>query len=1032
MSQILKIFIIMQMCFIALVDAQTRNNFVPGAVRIKVKPGMYVNETDVMSVSNIASDRLRYCLMNFGCRSISKIFIGSRLADTLAHDMYGNPVILNDLSGWIDLQFDTSIADDRIIDSLRSIPGILRVEKIKLINVINDGFSSEISTQDKQRKQWALFNPDNRNPDGSGHDINATVAWDFQKGRDDVVVAVVDDGVQHDHPDLDISGIRSRVIAGRYFRVYYCPWPFKCTEEDDNSDPTGTNDHGTKIAGVIGAITDNTPNSIAGVMWNCKIMPIRVLPTGIPDGIAKGIDWARQSGAHIFNLSFETGGEDEMIIKEAIGNAYLQGRIVCAAMGNVYNTYTTFPAAYFGVIAVGGTDKLDNRWFDPVTGSGSSAGNHISVSAPAEKYRTTTIGGQYTDDQHLFGGTSLATPLVSGSAGLILSQSLDRGLNLTNDDVKHLLERTADDQGSTGWDTEYGYGRINVGNAIKKLSPPYEVQHAVLTNGNRQLQQDDLTLAILPQYYPPQLNQDYYGESSRHKVSWHVTFAAPYAETPLVWVRERETRGWEPSNPNFGIPYARIYNLNANGFDVETYIYFIGGGLGGSVQKWWPGDTDDPQSWVAYTVVGRRIITSPTSLTSVFTTTQQIRLSWQDQSNNEVSFQVERSTDGTNYSVIGEVTTNGNGSGTRTFDDPNILQDVTYYYRVRGSAQEFVSSYSNTSTITIPTLVAVSQNLPVNGATNVHLQPTLTWYLTPGAQSYHVQVDNQNPPQAPFIFENSNVTAISVQTNGLGYSTPYYWQVKAKNAFGDGPWSSVRSFTTSIPPPATPQNFDVTPTSNGCSIDPPEGPEFFGGEESFIGGEQSSLDGGGGGCDLTKLTWDLCPGTGNSIEIARGTSSNDLRYYASVSYSSTCYTDNVCFVGLTVYYYKIRAVNDGGYSAWSPIFSNGATKIGVKNNEGKNITSGFILKQNIPNPFNPVTIINYELPSDCYVTLKVYNTLGKEVSTLVEMVQDAGNRSVTFDATLLQSSVYFYRIIAVPLTGSREIYTATKKMLIAK
>jgi subtilisin family serine protease len=451
--------------------AQT-SRYAPGVVLVKANPGVLRAHVNTMNLENLEVDSLRTLLSSLGVRTIEKVFMDSRPSDTLAVDLNGNPVKLIDLSGWLKLEFDEGANLTALKKVLSSAPGI---EKAHLDPFIErtDTFPNEIDNAVKQRLQWGLYNPDAR-AGGQVRDINAPAAWDIQRGRNDVVAAVLDDGVDHSHLDLD-PGSRSRVIFG-----------WNLINNNNNTMPEAGSTHGTRVAGVIGAITDNGfvygQNSVAGVMWNCSLMPLK---TGlVVSQKSSAVNWARTNGAHIVNMSFtmlapawgEPGAGDFEILKEAIANAYKQGLALPSSMGNNNSSTTYYPAGLFGAIAVGGTDKFDVRW------TNSNYGSHISVVAPAEDYRTTNPGGTYVQ----FGGTSLATPLVAGAAGLILSQSRDRGLNLSNDDVKHLLEKTADNvEGMLGqnWHQEYGYGRINVGRAMSALNTPYTVTRTTLTGG---------------------------------------------------------------------------------------------------------------------------------------------------------------------------------------------------------------------------------------------------------------------------------------------------------------------------------------------------------------------------------------------------------------------------------------------------------------------------------------------------------------------------------------------------------------------
>lgn len=211
-----------------------------------------------------------------------------------------------------------------------------------------------------------------------------------------MIVAVLDGGVDYTHTDLD-PGDRSRVIQGID------------TGDDDNDpmdnlpddDPDSFAGHGTKIAGVIGARTDNG-QQVAGVMWNCSIMPVKMVRNGgiriphivdwdwstsaFPSDVADAIDYAVGHGAHVINLSYsfpDMGWPiNDMILQvpllyDAINNAYQNNVVITASMGNDYenNNSVRYPAGFDEqVIAVGATNSNGTRR------SSSNTGSHISLS----------------------------------------------------------------------------------------------------------------------------------------------------------------------------------------------------------------------------------------------------------------------------------------------------------------------------------------------------------------------------------------------------------------------------------------------------------------------------------------------------------------------------------------------------------------------------------------------------------------------------------------------------------------------------
>jgi thermitase len=262
-------------------------------------------------------------------------------------------------------------------------------------------------------QQWSLNNT-GQTGGKIDADIDAPEAWDIATGTNSVKIAIVDTGVDLDHPDL--SG---KLTAGYDF-------------VNNDSIPQDDNGHGTHVAGTASAVTNNGVG-VAGVCWGCSIMPVKVLDasgSGTDSQVASGIIWAADQGARVINLSLGGYGAVK-VMSDAVAYAYNLGAVVVAARGNDGNSTPHYPAAYPQVISVGATDHNDKRpWF-------SSYGPDLEVAAPGDN-----ILSSYWDNIYATGsGTSMATPHVSGLAGLLLS------LNpaLTQDNVRSILKHTADD-----------------------------------------------------------------------------------------------------------------------------------------------------------------------------------------------------------------------------------------------------------------------------------------------------------------------------------------------------------------------------------------------------------------------------------------------------------------------------------------------------------------------------------------------------------------------------------------------------------
>ena len=291
--------------------------------------------------------------------------------------------------------------------------------------------------------QWHLNNT-GQSGGTPGADINAPAAWEITTGNPNIVVAVLDEGVDTDHPDLI-----DNIVAGYDFDDY-----------DSDPNPIGNGAHGTACAGLI-AGKGNNGIGITGVAWNCKIMPIRI-PFGdvyvIESDIATAIRWAANNGADILSNSWGwPGSYSSPTIYSAIIDVTTQGGIgrdgkgcvVLFASGNWESGGPVmYPAKYPEVIAVGATDHNDNIWYY------SGSGPELDIVAPSGDCNllgniwTTDIVGSagynnrnpsildYTDKM---GGTSAACPIAAGAAALVLSLEP----TLTNNFVQDALQDSA-------------------------------------------------------------------------------------------------------------------------------------------------------------------------------------------------------------------------------------------------------------------------------------------------------------------------------------------------------------------------------------------------------------------------------------------------------------------------------------------------------------------------------------------------------------------------------------------------------------
>nr|AEB91314.1 protease DV1 [uncultured bacterium] len=262
--------------------------------------------------------------------------------------------------------------------------------------------------------------------------VQAQSAWDVTRGSSSVKVAIIDTGVDYNHPDL-----AGKVVKGYDF-------------VDNDSDPMDLNNHGTHCAGITAAATNNS-RGIAGMAPNVTILAVRVLDargSGTLDDVANGIIHAVDSGAKVVSLSLG-GSSSATTLKNAVDYATSKGAVVIAAAGNESTSAPSYPAYYSNAIAVAATDRND------ALASFSNYGSWVDVAAPGVDILSTVRGNGYA----YMSGTSMATPLVAGVAGLLASQGKSAS------QIRSAIENTATKVSGTG--TYFAKGRVNAAGAVR-------------------------------------------------------------------------------------------------------------------------------------------------------------------------------------------------------------------------------------------------------------------------------------------------------------------------------------------------------------------------------------------------------------------------------------------------------------------------------------------------------------------------------------------------------------------------------------
>ncbi|AFC27055.1 subtilisin-type proteinase [Paenibacillus mucilaginosus 3016] len=256
-----------------------------------------------------------------------------------------------------------------------------------------------------------------------------TKAWDISKGAGGVTIAIVDTGVDLNHPDL-----KGNLVPG-------------VNLIQPGQPPADDNGHGTNVAGIIGAAGGND-KGIAGMLWQARIMPVKALEADGSGGetmLGEGIRYAVDHGAKIVVLSLGLNKYSDYL-SEIVKYAESKDVLLVAATGNEGNR-VKYPAAYPTVLAVGGMTAggaVDTR---------SNTGPEVDVVAPWNVF-TTALGGSYEAKD----GTSMAAPQVAAAAALLW----ERYPQMKAHQIRQWVRQTAQDLGPAGWDPGTGYGLLRV------------------------------------------------------------------------------------------------------------------------------------------------------------------------------------------------------------------------------------------------------------------------------------------------------------------------------------------------------------------------------------------------------------------------------------------------------------------------------------------------------------------------------------------------------------------------------------------
>ncbi|MEA1960780.1 MAG: S8 family serine peptidase [Bacillota bacterium] len=320
-------------------------------------------------------------------------------------------------------------------------------------------------------------------------------------------MAVLDTGVDDTHPDLE-----GRVLPG---------WDFVNNDDDFMDDHPDR--HGTRVAGIIAANTNNLLG-IAGMDWNCKILPLKVLDNeggGSTESVAAAIRYAVKQGADVINMSYGASSLSSLE-REAIWEAYEAGVILVAASGNNASA-VMYLAAYSPVISVGSTGQSDQ------VSSFSCYGKRLDLVAPGEDILSTGFDGGYDSGN----GTSFSAPVVSGIAALMLGYNDE----LNSEQLEWMMEQTALSLTASGERDDYsGYGRVQPLLALQADGPDLS---ADVGNEKELATPLRLNVAVAETMDLP-MEDDWFVIDIDHTMVLDVSLSSPSRMDMVVWIEKDE------------------------------------------------------------------------------------------------------------------------------------------------------------------------------------------------------------------------------------------------------------------------------------------------------------------------------------------------------------------------------------------------------------------------------------------------------------------------------------------------------------
>ncbi len=940
------------------------SQYLPDRVIVKLTAAVPVSKAaQTFGVSSL--DRF---VQQYNPRSIERLF------PTSEPTAQGDNV---DLTRFYVMKFTAPMDPFTVARELSGLPEVQYAEPWFIYPI--DGVTACTPNDTSRSLQWGLTK------------IMADSAWCVSTGDTTVVIGIIDTGVQLDHPDLAANiwhnpgemGLDSLGRDKRFNGVDddgdglvddWQGWDFGGADYnnpvgDNNPSPVNTSSgHGTHVAGVASAVTNNT-TGVAGIGYNCRIMAVKTSSDndtrggGFPYIVFgfEGIQYAADHGARIINCSWGGSGASQFE-QDMINYATAKGSLVVAAAGNNANAIPGYPASYANVISAAATNINDGKT------SYSSYGPTVDVSAPGgEPFDTYTVAIYSTDYPSTYGneaGTSFSSPFTAGLAALVASKNP----GYTPLQVGEQVRVTCDDINAQNavYANLLGKGRINALKALTVSSPSIRMTTLIVkdsagkdANGILKPNQTYKVAGVFTNYLQ--------GTTS----SATITLSTPDTNVQVV-------------SGNYSIG-SLATNSSASDSTSPFQVFVKPNALTGHTVMFTLSMSDANYSDVQLFT----LLINPTFATHNVnkvdvTFTNNGRIGFNDFPDNTQG-------DGFVYPYP--------GGGNQLFEGGLILgtSSTKLVDVVRNNLGVQDADFITSQTYNIVTPGTISSQDGNTSFTDSGASSTNRIGVSVNMYSYEFLT----PPDSNYVIVRYDVTNISgAPISGLYAGIFFDWDMLPNYATNRTSYDPGRHLGY------------AWDTSLASTV-------FCGARTLDSTVNYYAIINGSTPPDLSRSSKWLWLSGG----VVTTDSVNDIHFVISSGPYSIASggTQMIAFALLGgANLPSLQASADAAQLKWNAIRGS----LAVDDAPGT-IPLRYALRQNYPNPFNPTTTISYDLPKSSRVVLNIYDVLGREVRSLVDREQPAGRHEVSFDASALSTGMYFFRLTA----GQ---FTDVKKLLLVK